>query len=133
MGAQEAVVYAYLIIGFELAILYAVFWYVFIREPRPYTLKGDLWGTYSQSSFTTGDDYASSSARQWEQNMEVLRQIQNGRTLNQMHQSKLPMKPIENTKQYGWVLNQREAEAGAVAKLFGRFRDSVEVMSVKVP
>lgn len=125
--------YAYLIIGVELAILYAVFWYVFIREPRPYTLKGDLWGTYSQSAYTTGDDYALSSTRQWEHNMEVLNQIQNGRTLNQMHQSNLPMKPIENTKQYGWVLNNRDAEAGAVAKLFGRLSESVEVMSVKVP
>ncbi|HEY9731173.1 MAG TPA: hypothetical protein V6C89_04640 [Drouetiella sp.] len=125
--------YAYLIIGVELAILYAVFWYVFIREPRPYTLKGDLWGTYSQSSFTACDDYALSSARQWEHNMEVLSQIQSGHALNQMHQSNLPMKPIENTKQYGWVLNKRDAEAGAVAKLFGRLSESVEVMSVKVP
>jgi len=125
--------YAYLIIGVELAILYSVFWYVFIREPRPYTIKGDLWGTYSQSSFTACDDYASSSAHQWDQNREVLKKIQNGHSQNHAHQSNLPLKPIENTKQYGWVVNDRDAEAGAVAKLFGRFRDSVEVMSVKVP
>lgn len=125
--------YAYLIIAVELAILYSVFWYVFIREPRPYTLKGDLWGTYSQPSVTACDDYASSSARQWDHNMEVLKKIQNGHNQNQAHHSNLPMKPIENTKQYGWVVNSKDAEAGAVAKLFGRFRDSIEVMSVKVP
>jgi hypothetical protein len=126
--------YAYLIIGVELAILYSVFWYVFIREPRPYTVKGDMWGTYSQSSLTTYDDYSSSSDRQWLQNnSEVLLNLQNGHNTNQVHHSNLPMKPIENTKQYGWVVRDRDAEAGAVAKLFGKFRNSVEVMSVKLP
>jgi hypothetical protein len=128
--------YAYLIIGVELAILYSVFWYVFIREPRPYKVNGDLWGTYSaQSEFTTYDvDHASSGDRQWlENNMEVLKNLQNSEWTNRAHLSHLPMKPIENTKQYGWVVRDRDAEAGAVAKLFGKFRNSIEVMSVKLP
>ena len=37
---------AYLIIGIELAILYTVFWYVFLREPRPYKIKENIWGYY---------------------------------------------------------------------------------------
>lgn len=37
---------AYLIIGIELAILYTVFWYVFLREPRPYKIRENIWGYY---------------------------------------------------------------------------------------
>lgn len=38
---------AYVIIAIELAILYTVFWYVFLREPQPYKIKGNPWGGYS--------------------------------------------------------------------------------------
>ena len=37
---------AYLVISVELAILYTVFWYVFLREPKPYRIKGNAWGAY---------------------------------------------------------------------------------------
>jgi len=39
-------VLAYTIIAIELAILYTVFWYVFLREPKPYRLRGNAWGAY---------------------------------------------------------------------------------------
>ncbi|HEY9677281.1 MAG TPA: hypothetical protein V6C76_04705 [Drouetiella sp.] len=126
--------YAYLIIAVELAILYSVFWYVFIREPRPYTVKGDLWGSYSQSQYNAIDDYESQIDLEWlESNRNALENIYSGHQTNQSHLSHLPMKPIENTKQYGWVVREQESEAGAVAKLFGKFRNSVEVLSVRVP
>ena len=38
--------FAYVLIAAELAILYSVFWYVFVREPRPFELKENLWGFY---------------------------------------------------------------------------------------
>jgi len=38
--------FAYLIIGIELAILYFVFWVVFIREPKPREIRPELWGRY---------------------------------------------------------------------------------------
>lgn len=38
--------FAYLIIGFELVILYFVFWVVFIREPQPREIRAELWGRY---------------------------------------------------------------------------------------
>jgi len=40
--------FAYLVIGFELAILYTIFWYVFIREPKPLKLRADQWGRYQR-------------------------------------------------------------------------------------
>lgn len=39
---------AYAIIALELAILYTVFWYVFLREPQPYRIKGNPWGGYNR-------------------------------------------------------------------------------------
>ena len=44
----------YLIIAAELAILYTVFWYVYVRDPKPYKIVGNLWGKYGDSSITTG-------------------------------------------------------------------------------
>ncbi len=38
--------FAYLIIGIELSILYCVFWVVFIREPKPREVHAELWGWY---------------------------------------------------------------------------------------
>jgi hypothetical protein len=38
--------FAYILIAIELAIIYLVFWYVFIREPKPYRISGPLWGVY---------------------------------------------------------------------------------------
>jgi hypothetical protein len=38
--------FVYLLIGLELALVYGVFWYVFVREPKPYNVNGDLWGSY---------------------------------------------------------------------------------------
>jgi hypothetical protein len=50
---------AYVIIAVELLILYTVFWYVFLREPKPYSIKGNAWGVYdgpnpSVQSFAQG-------------------------------------------------------------------------------
>lgn len=45
---------AYLIIAIELVILYTVFWYVFLREPRPYKIKGNPWGGYTGDGYTGG-------------------------------------------------------------------------------
>jgi len=39
--------FAYLLIGLELTILFSVFWYVFIREPKPFQIEhSGLWGSY---------------------------------------------------------------------------------------
>ncbi len=41
--------FAWVLIGFELAILYFAFWFVFIREPKQYKIKGDPWGLYEEN------------------------------------------------------------------------------------
>lgn len=42
--------FAYLIIAAELAFLYTVFWYIFLREPKPYRIKGEMWGRYESNA-----------------------------------------------------------------------------------
>ena len=38
--------FACLMIVSELAILYTVFWYIFLRETKPYRISGNPWGHY---------------------------------------------------------------------------------------
>ncbi len=46
----------YLIIILELAFLYAAFWYIYLREPKPRKITGNPWGNYA--SPITGKQYA---------------------------------------------------------------------------
>lgn len=42
--------FAYVLIALELLILYGVFWFVFVREPKPFELKENLWGYYPDTN-----------------------------------------------------------------------------------
>ncbi|MBX9692933.1 MAG: hypothetical protein K2Z81_11160 [Cyanobacteria bacterium] len=41
--------FAYVLIAAELFILCSAFWYVFVREPRPFEINENLWGIYDES------------------------------------------------------------------------------------
>ncbi len=41
--------FAYVLLAAELFILCASYWYVFLREPRPFEIKENLWGIYDES------------------------------------------------------------------------------------
>lgn len=42
--------FAYALIAAELLLLSLVFWFVFVREPKPYKVKENLWGYYGPST-----------------------------------------------------------------------------------
>ena len=86
--------FIYLIIAFELALLYTVFWYGFVYEPKPFRIKGDPWGTYGKSE---SDDTA--AAETSEQN--------SGR-----HAGMSGSQRIKSDPRNGWVVAN-----------FGRLRD----------
>ena len=44
--------FSYLLIGFEVAVLYFAFWFVFLRTPKPYKVTKDIWGTYEHDAVT---------------------------------------------------------------------------------
>jgi hypothetical protein len=52
---QEAVMFAYLVIAIELAILYTVFWYIFLREPKPFHVDENMWGQYDNAKRFSGN------------------------------------------------------------------------------
>lgn len=50
--------FAYLVIGLEIAILYTAFWYVFVREVKPYRVVGNPWGGYGTDDFDNVESWA---------------------------------------------------------------------------
>src|SRR5215470_15908888 len=44
----------YVLIAAELGLLYTVFWYFYVREPKPFKIVGNPWGKYGETGFTTG-------------------------------------------------------------------------------
>ncbi len=63
---------AYAIIAFEMAILYTVFWYVFLREPRPYRIHGNPWGGYTKPASSQSDNSANLIAERALQERELM-------------------------------------------------------------
>ncbi len=48
--------FVFLLISAELALLYVVFWYLYVRDPKcKERIKGDLWGAYEGAD--TSQDY----------------------------------------------------------------------------
>ena|SRR5688572_2390071 len=46
--------FIYLLIFAELAVLFTVFWYLYVREPKcNHRIKGVLWGAYDDDEFYT--------------------------------------------------------------------------------
>lgn len=46
--------FIYLLIAFELALVYLVFWYLYLRSPKiKRKIKGAQWGRYHNSPYTT--------------------------------------------------------------------------------
>lgn len=46
----------YIVIGIELAALYALFWLLFEYEPKPYKIVGNPWGKYGANRCGGTDD-----------------------------------------------------------------------------
>ncbi|MBA3856520.1 MAG: hypothetical protein C0507_06365 [Cyanobacteria bacterium PR.3.49] len=121
-SAGSSDMFAYLIIAAELLVLYTVFWYIFLREPRPYRIKGEMWGRYDNNAL----------ARYFESLEHELRQESNASaayshseyewltSLDGSHMNRLQTlaisKPIcpqaggaagyptQNAKKYGWTV-----------------------------
>jgi hypothetical protein len=44
---EVAAMFACIVVAFEIAVLGAAFWYVFLREEKAYKIVGDPWGNYA--------------------------------------------------------------------------------------
>jgi hypothetical protein len=121
--------FAYLLVAIEVAILYFAYWFVFIREPKPYKVAGSMWGTYDYKGddFSTYDDWSFITSRYiTDEERQAMINLQKGIVCVP---NKLPMKPITNTKGFGWVADEPKTDPVAVRNLLAKFSD---VLSVKV-
>ena len=150
--------FAYLIIGIELAILYSVFWYVFVREPRPYRINGSIWGSYETGvpGFTAQE--VDTLVLEYKQNTEqkicfdrrVPRPAYPHPTSSAydpslfvapFNQYRGPVESLDtkdpycwnSTSKYGWVAIDDRAPSTIIAKLYWKAANWLEDISVKLP
>jgi hypothetical protein len=140
--------FAYLVIGFELAILYSIFWYVFIREPKPQEIRGDDWGRYennpedftaysaSQRSEPRGGDDSIPQFNQLELYLEQERQFRYERLLRDGFSSP-SQRRLENQRRIFYERTCRRsrerARKSAVEKLFANFGRAISAFNAKTP
>lgn len=118
--------FAYLIIAAELLVLYTVFWYIFLREPRPYRIKGEMWGRYDNNALAR---YFESLEHEFnhEFNQEASASPCKGSQLNRLQTmaiakaacpqlqgagSQRGYRAPQNAKKYGWVEEDPNRLAG---------------------
>lgn len=151
--------FAYLIIGVELVILYTVFWYVFLYEPKPYKVTGPIWGIYdprvpklSQNDIDTLIlEYKQRAQKQVLYDRRTPRKAystgQRRRHLQldgffegplsfptRLCQSVQVLGPDpKKTSAYGWVVQSNWEPNNFLAKLCVRTANWIENLSVKIP
>ena len=144
---------AYLIIAVELAILYGVFWTVFIREPHSPVVKGAMWGSYSRESNGGCTNCGAGEGLP----IQLMDEI-NERELNEYYAHHWNLEPSSAARRarhqfnvirgrsqrallrrdqqlrYGWVSQDLiEDEKTLVGKLFQNLGRAINQLSVKVP
>lgn len=98
--------FAYVLIGLELIILYAAFWFVFVREPKPFELKENLWGYYS--------DAEGESLRKLIQEQGAHPQVKRTRRCRQSQRLH-----VEERQGSGWVYTGKKSPAKKSTSLVG--------------
>jgi len=132
--------FAYLLIIAELSILASVYWYVFIREPRPFEIKENIWGCYDSVNAGTGygingisstmNQYGDESTRV----RKVRRVVHTGHVLLKSARHGIKRKDIHRTTdlQSGWVQQNETKRTSALGSLLAFIGDTITKLSVKV-
>jgi hypothetical protein len=139
--------FAYILIGLELAILFAAFWYVFIREPRPHRINSAMWGTYEVGTRPTDCDtlvleyhnsrvprFAGPSMMPANYESEFSG-VQSSGSLSSQDLRTLysRMSANKDTSQYGWVLHSEEKPTNPISVLLTNALGWFERLSTKLP
>lgn len=125
--------FAYLLIAFELAILYLVFWHVFIREPKPYRVRGNLWGSYEGAgqSFTPCDIECCANESPIG-NYELFHSM-TGQAYARKASRHLCAPNRQTTMRYGWVVAEQRTAGSVFSRMIDSLKRSLEVLCVKLP
>ncbi|HEY9715014.1 MAG TPA: hypothetical protein V6C72_16210 [Chroococcales cyanobacterium] len=120
--------FAYLIIAIELAILYSVFWFVFIREPKPYRVTSNLWGTYegANPNYTTGNIKSEPMDQCYAMATRTV-------SRRPRHQAAHCVNHTAQQMKYGWVVADPRPSGNLLARTLNCLKRSLEVLCVKLP
>lgn len=136
--------YAYLIIAAELLILYTVFWYVFLREPKPYKIKGNPWGRYDEADdYSDGNSHSVPCHHIDEQtSRKELRNFTpefekvtcpHVQPRNRCSHGFTTMKPVQkNTVTYGWVWTPSERKQSTASSILEYIQETVGRWSMRL-
>ncbi|MBZ0186691.1 MAG: hypothetical protein K8F91_10615, partial [Candidatus Obscuribacterales bacterium] len=100
--------FAYLLIAFELLMLSFVFWFIFIREPKPYKLEESLWGRYGESTSAFTGPYLDSGALSNPASLPAFASNHNNTLLSEM-----PRKLAKRPRNHYEAVNPRDTRHGA--------------------
>jgi hypothetical protein len=135
--------FAYLLITAELLILSAAFYYVFVREPRPFEIKENIWGCYDQA-VDTSTGYGVSASESFtstttttngapKRSRKMRKAIYTGHVLlrSARHGVKAKMATASAIKQ-GWVESNESKPAKPLASVLAFLGEALTRLSVKI-
>jgi len=126
--------FAYFIITFEVAFLYTVFWYIFLREPKPFRVVGDPWGRYDTDANNANQNPAlamQSNRHEW---MGVNQSQYYGSPARHQNGSVPKELPTINRNpaiKYGWVAEDDQQPATMPRVLVG-FRETLDELRLRM-
>ncbi|HEY9775471.1 MAG TPA: hypothetical protein V6C81_17015 [Planktothrix sp.] len=126
--------FAYIVIAIELSFLYTVFWYIFIREPKPFHVGENMWGQYEGSKKFSGgqiDPTLPMQARaEWMSLNENL-YSDYGDAPASHRSTKLPRISRNPYLQYGWVMDE-QADQDMSSRILLGVRKTIEELRLRM-
>lgn len=129
--------FAYLLIIVELTILASAYWYVFIREPKPFEIKENIWGYYDQPlNAGTGYGINGMSSDQYNATTKVkkARRVASGHVLLKSRHG-VKRKEVKGADlKYGWVQDSESAapKPSVLGSMLAFLGDKLTQLSVKI-
>lgn len=132
--------FAYLLILAELSLLATVFWYVFVREPRPIEIRDNLWGCYDKSldaitGYSINDQLHAAS----EDNEEPRRSRKVRRSVHQIvllrssrHGVKRKNVNVSFDLKNGWVELNPTRPSGFIASALSGIAEKLNQLSIRL-
>jgi hypothetical protein len=130
--------FAYLLIILELTILASAYWYVFVREPKPFEIKENIWGYYDQPlNVGTGYGVNGMSSDQYNASTRVkrARRVASGHVLLKSRHG-VKRKEVNGAElRRGWIQeveDTAESKPSLLGSLLAFVGDKLTQLSVKV-
>ncbi len=126
--------FACLIVLAEVCLLATVFWYVFVREPRPFEITDNLWGCYDQKlDAVTGYGAADQSDAISEGRSESRMSRSSKKSMHQvvlLRSSRHGVKRKNANLKNGWVELNQKRPSGFIANALSGIAEKLNQLSM---